>query len=122
MQGILREIVEHKRQEVEERKKRVPLEVLREKAAAAAPVRDFAAALRRQPDCPIKLLAEIKAASPSEGSIRSDFDPAQVARLYEYGAAAISVLTDYKYFAGTDEHLQQARAAVSLPVLRGFYD
>jgi indole-3-glycerol phosphate synthase len=104
---------------VEERRRRVPLEALKERIAGMPPVRDFAAALRRSPGEPVNLLAEIKAASPSEGAIRPEFDAAQVARLYERcGAAAVSVLTETKYFAGTDEHLQQARGAISRPVLR----
>lgn len=118
LQGILREITEHKKTEVEARRRAVPPESLIERAAGMPPARDFAAALRRGGG-PLKLLAEIKAASPSEGTIRADFDPAAVAKLYEEaGASAISVLTDAKYFSGTDEHLQAARAAVSLPVLR----
>jgi indole-3-glycerol phosphate synthase len=118
LQGVLAEIVEHKQREVAERKRNRPLEHLQDAARGLPPARDFRAALRRGGG-PLKLLAEIKAASPSAGSIRADFDPAEIAALYEAcGAAAISVLTDFKYFAGTDPHLQAARAAVSLPTLR----
>lgn len=118
MATILQEIIEHKICEVEARKQAVPIETLRDKAANTPPARDFQSYLRRGRG-PVKLLAEIKAASPSSGTIRKDFDPARVAALYETcGAAAISVLTDGKYFAGSDEHLIAARAAVSLPVLR----
>ncbi|MDP8245416.1 MAG: indole-3-glycerol phosphate synthase TrpC [Candidatus Hinthialibacter antarcticus] len=119
MQGILVEIIEHKRAEVEARKAQTPLEALIEQAQSAPPCRDFHAALKRDPDGPLKLLAEIKAASPSAGSINKNFDAAETARLFEdCGASAISVLTDLKYFSGTDQHLQAAKAAVSLPVLR----
>ncbi|MEW6237498.1 MAG: indole-3-glycerol phosphate synthase TrpC [Candidatus Omnitrophota bacterium] len=118
MKGILREIIENKRREVEERQRIRPLDDLKPAAAAAPPARDFRSDLRRGGG-PLKLLAEIKAASPSAGVIRADFDAAEIARLYERaGASAISVLTDAKYFSGSDEHLQAARAAVSLPVLR----
>lgn len=118
LQGVLAEIIEHKKQEVEERKQRCPLELLQEAARGLPPARDFRAALRRGGG-PLKLLAEIKAASPSAGSIRADFDSSEIAAHYEAcGASAISVLTDGKYFAGTDAHLQAARAAVSLPTLR----
>lgn len=118
LKGILVEIIEHKKPEVEERKRNCPLEHLQDMTRALPPARDFRAALRRGSGA-LKLLAEIKAASPSAGSIRSNFDPAEIAALYERcDASAISVLTDLKYFAGTDTHLQAARAAVSLPVLR----
>ncbi len=116
--GILEEIIEQKRQEVEERKRVRPLEILVGALSTAEKTRDFHSALKRK-EGPVKLLAEIKAASPSAGTIRESFNPREIASLYEScGASAISVLTDTKYFAGTDEHLQQARAAVSLPVLR----
>lgn len=119
MASILDEIIAHKQNELHNRRQQVAIEQLKEQAAGMPPCRDFAAALRREPGGPLKLLAEIKAASPSSGPIRADFDAGNVARLFEQsGAAAISVLTDTRYFAGTDEHLRQAKAAVSVPVLR----
>ena len=118
LQGILAEIIEHKQKEVASRKQAIPLEELEEKARSMPPARDFCSALKRGKG-PLKLLAEIKAASPSAGSIRSDFDAGEIAALYEEcGASAISVLTDLKYFSGTDAHLQTAKKATSLPVLR----
>ncbi len=116
MTGVLREIVAHKREELVARRRRVSLDEVRRRAAAAEAVRPFCAALNRPR---IQLIAEVKGASPSAGTIRPEFDPAEIARGYERaGAAAISVLTDSRYFHGADEHLVAARGAVRVPVLR----
>jgi len=117
VQTILDQIVSAKRQEVARARAAVPEALLREQVAAAPPVRDFVGALRQGP--PIRLIAEVKKASPSKGVIRADFDPVAIARIYEqHGASCISVLTDEPYFQGSLEYLRQIRAAVSLPVLR----
>ena len=114
---MLAEIVEHKRAELELQHAACPLREVRARAEAADPPRDFAAALKRSNG--VRLLAEIKRGSPSRGVIRADLSPADIARTYESsGAHALSVLTDAKYFLGADEHLTEARAAVSLPALR----
>ena len=78
--------------------------------------RDFRAALvGSQP----AIIAEIKQASPSKGVLTENFEPARIARAYaDGGAAALSVLTDEKYFHGSLDHLESARDAVSIPVLR----
>jgi indole-3-glycerol phosphate synthase len=113
---ILDEIVAHKRQEVAASRQAVPLEVVRRRALAAPRARDFAAAVTGPP---VRIIAEVKRASPSAGAIRPDADPASTAvRYQEAGAAAVSVLTDRRYFAGSPEDLRAVRAAVTLPVLR----
>lgn len=124
MPGILQEIIANKKQEVDRRKELCSVDALMQSMECLKPTRDFKRALKRKGtlkrkgNC-VTLLAEIKAASPSSGAIRHDIDAAEIAALYEEcGANAISVLTDEKYFAGTDEHLQLAKLAVSLPVLR----
>ncbi|MGA2065892.1 MAG: indole-3-glycerol phosphate synthase TrpC [Thermoguttaceae bacterium] len=117
MSTILDTIVERKRREVAHSKARVPEAVLHERLAAAPPVRDFHAAVERKG--PIRLVAEVKRASPSRGVLRTDFDPVAIARIYqEHGAAAISVLTDQEGFQGSLDDLSRVRAAVDVPVLR----
>jgi indole-3-glycerol phosphate synthase/phosphoribosylanthranilate isomerase len=140
---ILDRIVAATRADLAERQARVPLDELRERAASAPAPRDFAAAvsiprpddniddynaaveavweaaLRPAPGHPARLIAEIKRASPSKGLIAERFDPVEQAKAYEAGgAAAISVLTEPRFFQGSLEHLAAVRAAVSLPVLR----
>lgn len=81
--------------------------------------RSLTAALRRSAGSPIRVLAEIKRASPSAGPIRADADPVAIARAYEAAnASAISVLTDREYFAGDLAFLAPVHAAVGLPILR----
>jgi len=114
--SILDEIIAHKRQEVAANRVAVPLAVVETRAAASAPTRDFAAAIAGPP---VRIIAEVKRASPARGVIRQDADPAAAARRYEAaGAAAVSVLTDRRYFNGSAEDLEIVRAAVGLPVLR----
>lgn len=89
----------------------------RSAARDAGPARAFAAALRAPEE--VRLLAEVKRRSPSAGAIRPGADPAAIAALYEEGgAAALSVLTDERYFGGSLDALRAVRAAVSLPVIR----
>jgi indole-3-glycerol phosphate synthase len=117
MSTILDDIVAAKRDEVELAKAETPVEKLRLASASTSPPRDFLGAISHGP--PIRLIAEIKKASPSAGVIREEFDPVQIARIYErHGASCISVLTDFPYFQGSLEYLRQVRAAVDLPVLR----
>jgi indole-3-glycerol phosphate synthase len=114
---ILDKIVATKRQEIAEAKARIPDGELRAQLPDASPVRDFFAPLAKSG--PIKLIAEVKKASPSAGIIRDDFDPVTIAQIYEqHGASCISVLTDVNYFQGSLDYLRAVRAAVEIPVLR----
>src|SRR3954462_6389818 len=95
----------------------MPLSEVRARLPDAPSVRDFFAPLAA--GGPIKLIAEIKKASPSKGVIRADFDPVEIARIYEaHGASCLSVLTDEQYFQGSLEILRQVRQAVEIPILR----
>ncbi len=117
MPTVLDTIVASKREEVAAAKTRLPDYALRRLLADAPAVRDFAGALAAPGG--IKLIAEVKRASPSAGLIRGDFDPVAIASTYaRHGAAAISVLTDAPFFQGSLEHLADVRRSVALPVLR----
>lgn len=90
---------------------------LLELAELVPPTRGFAASLTT--DGGVSVIAEVKRASPSKGALALDLHPGDLAAAYERGgAAALSVLTDQEFFAGSPEDLQQARAAVAVPVLR----
>jgi indole-3-glycerol phosphate synthase len=114
---VLAEICETKRGEIAAARSRVSEADLKARLADVAPPRDFLAALRAKSG--IGLIAEVKKASPSAGLIREDFDPVEIAKIYESaGAACISCLTDEHYFQGKLEYLTAIRNAVSIPVMR----
>jgi indole-3-glycerol phosphate synthase len=114
----LPEILANTREVVAERKTAADMRAL-ERAAAAHEPRGFARALRTKAESGIAVIAELKKASPSKGLIRSDFDAAALAAQMEAGgAAALSVLTDEKFFQGSVENLRRASAAVTIPCLR----
>jgi indole-3-glycerol phosphate synthase len=113
---ILDDILKHKAQEVAERKRRVPESSVRERAARAAPPLDLRGVLAGPG---VSVISEIKRASPAKGGLNLNLDPAGLAGRYVTGgAAAISVLTDERFFSGSDADLQAVRAAVTVPVLR----
>jgi indole-3-glycerol phosphate synthase len=116
---ILDEILIHKRAEVAQAQRAVTFDRVQRAARDQAPVRPFAAALRPAQTGTVRLIAEIKKSSPSKGSLAPALDVPATARLYgENGAAAMSVLTDTRFFGGTLTDLQVARAQVAIPVLR----
>ncbi len=113
---MLDRIVADKKEEVEQSRKAVPVSELEARIAQRAKTLDFATALKRDG---VSLIAEVKMASPSRGILRQNFDPLNLARTYaRHGAAAISVLTENKYFGGQLEHLLSIREKVQIPLLR----
>jgi len=117
---ILREIIARTWEEIAEHSARTSLSQLDRQIGNQEPVRGFVdAVVARIEGGGAAVIAEAKRASPSKGIIRADFDPAAIARSYQQGGAAcLSVLTDVDFFQGSNEYLQQARAACELPVIR----
>jgi indole-3-glycerol phosphate synthase len=113
---ILKNIIETKKEEVAQLKKETTQAQLQKTIAGLEPCRDFKKALQVG-TC--NIIAEVKCASPSRGRLMTDFDPVRIAGIYEKnGAAAISVLTDEKYFAGHKTYLTQIGQEIKLPLLR----
>jgi indole-3-glycerol phosphate synthase len=115
---ILDEILAHKRAEVSERRAQRSLEMLQAAVKNPSPRKDqsFSTALR-QPG--VSFIAEIKRRSPSGGELRPGASAGELAQMYaSSGAAALSVLTDARYFGGRDDDLIEARSASGLPALR----
>jgi len=116
---ILARILDWKRQEVASATQSLPLAELRQRVATLPATRSFYRALQAQPDQKPRIIAEVKKASPSAGLIRADFDPVAIASIYaRHGAAAISVLTDGKFFQGELRFLTAIRQHVQVPLLR----
>lgn len=117
--GVLDEIVAHKRSELIAFRRTRPLPDLIAACRGLAPARDFETALRPPAGERVRLIAEVKRGSPSQGLFRADLDPVAQATTYAAaGAAAVSVLTDARYFHGSLEDLVRVRGAVTVPVLR----
>lgn len=116
----LERIVRAKRAELEQTRTQVPQSVLEKLVSPRLPGAFRRALLARgdgQPD--LAIIAELKQASPSRGTLCARYDPGTSARSYQQaGARALSVLTDREFFHGSLEHLRQAKAVISLPVLR----
>jgi indole-3-glycerol phosphate synthase len=116
MAEILATMAEHVRGVIEHQRIEVPIAALRDRPLFKAGTRGFARSLTGNGR---RIIAEIKKASPSKGVIRADFDPVSIAKNYAvHGAAAISVLTEERFFQGRLQDLEHVRAAVELPLLR----
>jgi len=116
-ESFLSRIVSHKRDELARAQKKLSSAALQHMAQAQAAPGDFRRALSTGEN--IAVIAEMKKASPSTGVLREDFDPVVLAKSYAgHGAAALSILTDEKFFGGNLENLQKARAVCALPILR----
>jgi len=113
---MLDKIIAQKKEEVEQRKKVAPMSYLDERIAHQKRALDLALALKGDH---IRLIAEVKQASPSRGMLLPNLNPVELAQTYaEGGAAAISVLTEADYFMGSIEHLAAIREVIGLPLLR----
>ena len=120
--GLLTQIIEEKHAEVNSRKSRAYFQDVKSRVNENLEIdrcRGFEKALSEKSGRFPNLIAEVKKASPSKGIIREDFDPLTIARIYEAGgAAALSVLTEQRYFLGDPAYLRAIRSQVSLPILQ----
>ena len=117
---FLDRIVAQTRLDLEQRKQERPLEEMMRLAMAQPPPRDLLEAIRPgRSKSQVRLIAEVKRASPSKGLLAPHLDPVELARSYEAnGATAISVLTEPHFFLGSPEYLTAIKQAVNIPVLR----
>jgi len=116
---ILRQIIDKTRAELKIIKNVLPFKYLRKCAEHTPPAKDFATAIKPTKDNPIKIIAELKKASPSKGVIRENFNVIELSTQLETGgAAAISVLTETTHFCGCPRYLQITSGNVNIPILR----
>lgn len=116
MSSILTRIVDQKKEDLIRRKKQISVSGFRNFAGWEKKRYSLSDALGKDE---LQIIAEIKKASPSKGVIREDFDPVSIAGSYsEHGAAALSVLTEERFFQGDPEFIQQLSAQMNLPILR----
>lgn len=118
--SILEEILGHKRESLSQAKSTLPFRELkaRVKDIATHPF-SFKSAIRRTEDMPIRLIAEIKKASPGRGMLREDFNLLEIVSTYDRkDVSAISVLTEEHFFQGKLDHLRDARKITRKPLLR----
>jgi len=116
-EDFLNKIIKEKKDFVKSQKANLSEAQLQKKSQSISPKRSFAKSINKPGK--ISLVAEIKQASPSKGIIRQDFNPVDIALIYQdSGADALSALTEEKYFKGNVAHLKQIKEKTRLPVLR----
>ena len=114
---ILDDIITHKKKKIEQEKIEKPLRKIIEQLKSLSIERDFKKAIK--PSDQLKIIAEVKKASPSKGIIRKDFDALTIAKIYDSNNVdAISVLTEEKFFQGKDEYLMLIKKHTKVPILR----
>lgn len=117
MKNILSQIIDYKREEIDKRKNELPQAEILKHISTGINTRDFKSAIS-QPNR-INLIAELKKSSPSKGILRKNFEPLEIAKIFEISdAQALSILTEDKFFAGNIGYLKQVKEVTSLPVLR----
>ena len=119
--NVLERIYQDKLIEVRNKKKLISgQEICAQIKCSEIKIKDFTEVLNTKiKQNQIAIIAEVKKASPSKGIIRQNFDPVEIALTYEQnGASCISVLTDEKYFMGSNQYLTSVKKAVNLPILR----
>lgn len=115
--NFLKEILARKKESIILAKQSLPEEELKNKLSGLSPTRSFLAAINKPRQ--IALIAEIKRASPSRGTIRENFNPSEIAKVYQDGGVqAISVVTEENYFQGNISYLQEVRNVTQTPILR----
>ena len=116
MVGELESIISYKRKEIERDKTAMPLESLKSRITDLPSTRNFKEAISQDG---LNFIAEIKRASPSKGIIRKEFDPVEIAKIYQAsGASAVSVLTTEKFFYGSLDFLSQVKEVTTIPILQ----
>lgn len=117
--GILQEILRHKKEELKQKKTAISLKEIKARLKDISTTKHFRAAIKRTQDKPIKLIAEVKRASPLEGLIKADFNLSEIASIYNSkNVDAISILTEERFFQGSLDHLKTMRGITQRPLLR----
>jgi len=117
--SILNQIIEHKKEELESVMRKVSLSELKSRIVDMDGTKSFMKALKRDKGGPIRLIAELKKASPSKGLIKEDFNLNDIVSIYDSkSVSAMSVLTEKRYFSGDLDYLNQARKLTEKPLLR----